>query len=367
MRPLHYFGLSAFALLLFVRPVAAQSGYTITDLGSLYGASYANDINNSGQVAGEYNTATAYSSFLYSGGHLTDLGNPGVTNRPDLNTSEANGINDSGQIVGQYSYTTQDPSGLKTGTKGGFLYQNGQIQAIGLYNPRAINNAGQIVGQDKNNNPALYQNGAATLLTLPFTDPNTTTNAHDINNSGIIVGDTVSSGNLRAFYYQNGVEHLLPQISAPFPGSIAQAINDTSDIVGTARFGNDYEHAALWKNGQVFDLGSFGEGSIAYDINNNGVIVGEVFEANSEFGAFVYRDGQMSDLLTGTGWHNGYATSINDNGQIVGFAVSPNGYSHAFLATPNAVPAPGSLLTFGMGIGVMLLAARRRRRNAAPR
>jgi hypothetical protein len=77
----------------------------------------------------------------------------------------------------------------------------------------------------------------------------------------------------------------------------------------------------------------------------------------------VYKDGQMSDVFAGTGWADGTARGINDNGQIVGDGIFNGGF-HAFLATPNAVPAPGSLLTFGLGTGVLLLAARRRKRAA---
>ena len=81
--------------------------------------------------------------------------------------------------------------------------------------------------------------------------------------------------------------------------------------------------------------------------------------------AFVYQNGQMIDLLAGTIWHDGEATAINDSGQIVGQATLPNGAIHAFLATPVAVPEPGSLLTFGAGMSVLLLAARRRKFRSA--
>src|SRR5262249_15237934 len=52
------------------------STYAITDLGTLGGAtSWANAINNSGQVVGNAQTAGgSYHPFLYSSGVLTDLG-----------------------------------------------------------------------------------------------------------------------------------------------------------------------------------------------------------------------------------------------------------------------------------------------------
>src|SRR5689334_17742521 len=70
----------------------AQPVYSVTELGTLSGGfSTANGINNLGQVVGQ----SDYHAFLYSGGHLTDLGA-----LPGGNYSWANAINDNGQIVG---------------------------------------------------------------------------------------------------------------------------------------------------------------------------------------------------------------------------------------------------------------------------
>ena len=346
------------ALTLLAGAARAQSGYTITDLGSLGGDSYGYGVNNKGQVTGVYYTRDSYMGFLSSNGNLTDLGNlGGPTILPDRSYLAANAINDSGLIVGQYKYDTGKKSAV-----GGFLYQNGQIQAIGLDDPQAINNAGQIVGE-VGVRAALYQNGIITELNLVANS----TRAFGINNNGVIVGSDIVDGFGQAFFYQNSVEHILPQISSQFRGATAYGINDNGQIVGGANIDGTYGHATLWQNGQVIDLGSFGRGSNAYAINKNGVIVGEATEANGQSGAFVYQNGQMTDLLAGSIWHDGEATAINDSGQIAGWANLPNGRIHAFLATPNAVPAPGSLLTFGLGTGMMLLAAQRRKRNAAPR
>ena len=82
MRYPSFFGLSALALSLCAHAAYAQSGYTITDLGSLGGDSYAYGINNSGQVTGVYYTATAYHAFLYSNGAMRDIGNPGDNQNP---------------------------------------------------------------------------------------------------------------------------------------------------------------------------------------------------------------------------------------------------------------------------------------------
>ena len=51
----------------------------------------------------------------------------------------------------------------------------------------------------------------------------------------------------------------------------------------------------------------------------------------------------MQDLNTmmfdpASGWDLQYATAINDNGQIVGYGINPDGYEHAFLLNPYMTP-----------------------------
>ena len=87
---------------------AAPPLYTVTDLGSLGGnASYANGINNSGQVVGSFDLAgEPEHAFLYSSGKMNDLGE-----------GSARAINNSGQVVGMSS-------------QGGFLYSEGVMSSV---------------------------------------------------------------------------------------------------------------------------------------------------------------------------------------------------------------------------------------------
>src|SRR4051812_964752 len=99
---------SVFAVAALAAPLLASADprYTVTTVGGA--GSWANDLNNSGQVVGYQSLGDAYHAFLYANGALTDIGTLGGA------TSVANAINDLGQVVG----SSFDASG----TSYGFLY-----------------------------------------------------------------------------------------------------------------------------------------------------------------------------------------------------------------------------------------------------
>ena len=346
------------ALTLLAGAARAQSGYTITDLGSLGGGiSQAYALNNLGQVVGQSITADGrLHPFLYTNGAMHDLGNLATQPLPPSQESGvANGINDSGQIIG----STNNNTGRLN-----FLDSNGTLQPLNAAgNPQAINNAGQIVGFGSH--AFLYQNGQTTDL---GTLGGGSSVARAINNSGQIAGSSFNAGGGdRAFLYQNGQMQDLG-VPASSSGAEALGLSDSGEVVGSYNDSDGFERACSWQNGKITPLGSFARytTSNAYGVNKSVVVVGLGPMANGNIEAFVYQNGQAYDLFAGTGWNGGIARAINNDGQIVGYGYH-NGYKRAFLATPNAVPAPGSLLTFGLGTGMMLLAAQRRKRNAAPR
>ena len=123
------------------RAFILQNG-VMTSLGSLpggSGASYAHDINSSGQVVGNSSAPTG-GAFMWQNGVMTNLGS-----LPGASSSNALGINTAGQVVGH--------SGGRA-----FMWQNGVMSDLGGDAPTGgslyggtlsaydINNAGQVVG-----------------------------------------------------------------------------------------------------------------------------------------------------------------------------------------------------------------------------
>lgn len=116
------------------------------DIGTLGGSSsFARDINNKSQIAGDSNTRKnqATHAFLYSNNVMHDLGTLFASD------SFASGINNKGQVVG-YSRAVRGNSDHS------FLYSNGRLRDLNSLLPANsgwelisgfdINDVGQIVG-----------------------------------------------------------------------------------------------------------------------------------------------------------------------------------------------------------------------------
>jgi probable HAF family extracellular repeat protein len=165
----------------------------------------------------------------------------------------------------------------------------------------------------------------------------------DINNSGVVVGQTQSAINVGPHAFVAVANTmvdlgLLPGADPENAWSDAVAINDPGEIVGWANTAAlPYSrHAVHWSAAHVIqDLGTLGgPASTAVDINASGQVIGMSDVSGGAPRGFIWTSGGgMQDLTTLLGSPASDVAAINDAGQIAGSYVTA-GQTHAFLYTP---------------------------------
>lgn len=310
---------------------AAQPRYTITDLGTLGGATTKGmGINEDGRVVGASQSGSYLTAFLWDDGTMTNLGD--LSGRG----SWAYDINDAGQVVGGSVVDAQFNNHAFRWQQGSGMQDLGTLGGPNSY-AFEINASGQAVGyacctSDTYLSHAVLWGSGGGIVDLGDLDPAwpAISAAYGINDAGQVVGGSYdASANFHAFLWQGGGMQDLGTLGGDL--SEAEAINNHGQVVGFSRVGGTAFHAFLW-DGAMHDLG--GSQSIAYDINDAGLIVGE-----SGGQAVLWQDGQMQDLNTlipaNSGWVLHSARSVNERGQITGFGAI-GGQTRAFLLAPNA-------------------------------
>jgi probable HAF family extracellular repeat protein len=213
--------------------------------------------------------------------------------------SQANDINASGQVVGRSFLANRDGHA--------FLWQNGVMTDLGTLggtfsNALGINDSGQIVGRSSTGEGT----DDAFLLTPEDTDGN---GAPD-----------------RWFRDSNsdGKNDLMLDLG---PGTIANDVNNAGQVVGNLRLGAYNQHAFLWQNGVVTDLGTLGGStSSASAINDAGQVTGISYTSTGGTAAFLWQGGVMYDIGAANA-----SNDINQSGQVAGAGASPY---YATLWTP---------------------------------
>lgn len=96
-------------------------------------------------------------------------------------------------------------------------------------------------------------------------------------------------------------------------------------------------------------------------------------DAGNIVGAYRTASGLRGFLYDGTTWTSlnypgttgSYATSI-DAGNIVGVYLDASGGDHGYLATPEAVPEPSTLLLLGSGLAGVVIFRKRTEKGVRP-
>jgi probable HAF family extracellular repeat protein len=278
-------------------------------------------------------------------------------------SAQATDINEASHVVG---YATTASSGARA-----FLWRNGVMTDLGVLNgnrsqAEGVNEADQVVGSSTISlnsvpHPVLWEGGAK----IDLTPSGAGIVANAINDSRQVVG-SLNNGN--AFLWANNVLSDLGNLGGG--GAGGTDINNIGQVVGSSytRFVGSLgplTHAFLWQNGVgMTDLGVLpgDEDSAASAINELGQVTGssmrtdpETYENNSH--SFIYSGGSMTALPVPSA--ESYASDINDSGQVVGSMRAPGGFSkyHAYIYSAGVVTDLNNRLANDLGLHLTVATA----------
>ena len=212
-------------------------GTTATDLGTLGGtSSFANGINASGQIVGSSYVAgdSIYHAVRWTGTTAADLGSLGDPNASSVGMA----INTSGQVAG---FLRLSPF---TNTKHAVRWTGTTPADLGVGQGLAINDSGQVAGSNGLDHATVWTGTTATDL---GTLGGSSSQANGINAFGVVVGMSFTTGDALddPFIFIGGIMYDLNNLIVPGSNAFSirvNGINDSGQIVGSARFGGE-QHA----------------------------------------------------------------------------------------------------------------------------
>jgi probable HAF family extracellular repeat protein len=269
------------------------------------------------------------------------------------------GINDKGDIVGTLTLASTD---IYYQPKRAFLYKNGKITDLGVYNTpqdpyyestegQAVNNLDIVVGNISNiggpkggYTPGAYdsfswKNGVMTDIAQGTSDGGATADAVGINAQGEAVGThdalflRIGFGIPHAYVSLNGVLTDLSTLGGENGNwSFGLAINNAGQAVGVSTnvIGSPYNqpggfqyYAFLWSNGTMKAIGGAHSTKFAPTaINDNGWIAGtlDVSQVDGTYNgqAVLYVNSRFISLGAVKGFSGSQSLSMNDLGMVVG-------------------------------------------------
>ena len=164
---------------------------------------------------------------------------------------------------------------------------------------------------------------------------------------------TCSSHPQHAFLWGNGTMTDLGSLGGADKGSSAAAINVSGEVAGVSQTKTaGVTHAALWTGTTMVDLGalaplSSGSWSGAFGINDSGQVVGGWAPSQSTRGTdshpWLYSNGTMTSLPVPSGFTSCVPGAINNNSQIAGYCRDASGTDHGVLWQNGTVTVLGTL------------------------
>jgi len=323
-------------------------------------------VNPRGTVAGGSRDGTAdpvsgdpvTKAAIWQDGRIVSLGTL------DGLSSDALSISDNEQVTGW----SQAADGAETHA---FLWARGKMHDLGtLGGPVSfgldVNDRGQVVGfsyvdsvinpstGQPTQHPFFWDRGHMVDIGLG----GSLGGSGMINGKGQAIGDSFLPGDTEdhAFLWSEGKVHDLGTLGGST--SLPTGLTENADVSGVSWLPGDQGlHAVLWKKGTIHDLGAVDgdDCSWAWALNSSDQVVGisVPFCDLSQARAFLWEKGSMVDLNTlvppDSALHLVYAMVINDAGVIAGLGVPPgvspgdvDTQGHAYILIPQAESNSGN-------------------------
>ena len=262
------------------QPNAATSlQFTTLEVPGSFGT-YAEGINNLGDIVGGYTTGNLLSGFVYTGGKFRTISCPNAKFY-----TRALAINDSGVIVGDCDFV-------------GFVYENGEFTYV-AYPGRhtqsteldGINNQGLIVGgaSTGSNKGVVFVYDHGTFSKISSNDyPGGINNANTVASSNCNAHTQLCVGGVYPQAKDGWKKHqrvVYPQASS----TNLVGINDNGDLAGVWLDKNgqpgNFVYSSSAKTFTAFVVGTSVESNVA-GLNNSGEVVGSYFDGTTYYGFY---------------------------------------------------------------------------------